>query len=104
MKISPHQQDVKDIIRKVISMRGSNPMSSNLQSLSENVNKQMLAQNIRNKYIHDTVDQVQSFSDYNPTILKWLFDEHQESKEDEHETQRDAIKDFEKRKLDYKYF
>ena len=47
---------------------------------------------------------MQSFSDYNPGILKWLFAELQESLEDEHETQRTAIFDFEKRKLDYKYF
>ena len=54
--------------------------------------------------MRDTLDQIQSFSEYNPTILKWLFDENQESLEDENETQRNAINDFEKRKLDYKYF
>jgi len=37
-------------------------------------------------------------------ILKWLFEELQESNEDEYETQRSAILDFEQRKLDYKYF
>ena len=64
----------------------------------------MLDQILRNQYIHDTSDQVQSFADYQPTILKWLFDEQEKSLEDEHETQRNAINDFEVRKLDYKYF
>ena len=36
--------------------------------------------------------------------MKWLFDELQESVEDENETLRQAIVDFEQRKLDYKYF
>lgn len=52
----------------------------------------------------DTADQVQQYSDYAPVILKWLFNEQVESLEEEHETQRIAIADFENRKLDYKYF
>jgi len=44
------------------------------------------------------------FQEYQPAILKWLYDELQESLEDENETQRNAIQEFEKRKLDYKYF
>ena len=47
---------------------------------------------------------MQDFSGYEPQILKWLFDELQESVEDENETLRQAIVDFEQRKLDYKYF
>ena len=47
---------------------------------------------------------MQALSEYNPAILKWLFDELQESLEDEHESQRTAIGEFEVRKLDYKYF
>ena len=47
---------------------------------------------------------MQSFSDYNSGILKWLFNELQESLEDENESMRNAIIDFDKRKLDYKYF
>lgn len=64
----------------------------------------MLEMSVRNKYIVDTFEQVQSFSDYNPKILKWLFDEQQESLEEENLWQRNAIEDFETRKLDYKYF
>ena len=47
---------------------------------------------------------MQQFSDYQPIILKWLFNEQVESLEDENETQRNAIAEFENRKLDYKYF
>jgi hypothetical protein len=50
------------------------------------------------------MEQIRSFSSYEPSILKWLFDELQESNEDENETQRNAIIDFDRRKLDYKYF
>ena len=44
------------------------------------------------------------FSNYEPSILKWLFDELQESNEELNETERAAIIDFDRRKLDYKYF
>ncbi len=44
------------------------------------------------------------FSNYAPSILKWLFDELQESNEELNETERAAIIDFDRRKLDYKYF
>ena len=59
---------------------------------------------VRNHYNQNTMDQVQSLSDYNPKILKWLFEEQQESLEEENDWQRNAIQDFETRKLDYKYF
>ena len=59
---------------------------------------------VRNNYNQNTMEQVQSLSDYNPKILKWLFEEQQESLEEENDWQRNAIQDFETRKLDYKYF
>ena len=59
---------------------------------------------LRDSYAIDTCEQVQSFVEYQPNILKWLFNEHQESLEDENESQRTAIEEFEKRKLDFRYF
>lgn len=56
-------------------MRGTDPTGSNLQELNDKVQTHMLSMQIRNQYITDTADQVQSFSDYHPTILKWLFNE-----------------------------
>ena len=85
-------------------MRGSNPTSSNLKSISERVQKKQLAQMLRDSYAIDTCEQVQSFVEYQPNILKWLFNELQESLEDENESQRTAIEEFEKRKLDFRYF
>ena len=60
-KVNPDQQSIKEIISKVRRMRGSNPISSNLQSMSEKVQKQMLAQNLRDHFIADTANQVHSF-------------------------------------------
>ena len=48
VEISPHAQSIKDIIAKVRKMQGGNPINSKLQSMGELVNKQMLAQKIRN--------------------------------------------------------
>lgn len=42
-KPNPHMEGVKDIIQKVRRMRGSNPTSSNLKSISERVQKKQLA-------------------------------------------------------------
>ena len=85
-------------------MKGADPIDSDLKLLQKNVQRKMLEQDVRNKYMSDTMEQVQSFSDYNPKILKWLFDEQQESLEEENDWMRNAISDFETRKLDYKYF
>ena len=85
-------------------MRGADPIDSDLKLLNKSVQRKMLAQTVRNKFIVDTLDQIQSFSDYNPKILKWLFEEQQESLEEENDWQRSAISDFDLRKLDYKYF
>jgi len=63
----------------------------------------MLAQEFRNNSIHETVNQVDMFCEYSPNILKWLYDEMQESLEDANVTERDAIREFEQRKLDHKY-
>ena len=85
-------------------MKGSDPIESDLKLLNKSVNRKMLEMTVRNKYISDTTNQVQSLSDYNPRLLKWLFNEQQESQEEENAWQRNAISDFETRKLDHKYF
>ena len=64
----------------------------------------MLAQLVRNQHNKETMKQVKRYSRYNPTILKWLFDENLESKEDENTTQRNAITEFCQNKYDFKYF
>lgn len=46
----------------------------------------MLAQDFRNRSMKDTIDQVNTFAHHRPTLLKELYDELQESLEDEHET------------------
>ena len=95
---------VKEIIKKIRLMKGSDPIESDLKLLNKSVNRKMLEMTVRNKYISDTTNQVQSLSDYNPRLLKWLFNEQQESQEEENAWQRNAISDFETRKLDHKYF
>lgn len=67
-------------------MRGSDPTSSNLKSMGDKVSQQLVTQLLRNEYHIETMDQVQQFADYEPGILKWLFNELQESLEDENET------------------
>ena len=57
----------------------------------------------RNDYTLNTANQIQELVENKPRILKWLFDEMQESIEDEDETQRKMIREFEIRKLDTKY-
>ena len=52
----------------------------------------------------DTIEQLNTFSQHRPSLVKELYDELQEQLEDENETQRNAIREFEQRKLDYKYF
>ena len=47
--------------------------------MSEQVQRQMLAQKFRNSYTIDTLDQVKALSKYEPIILKWLFEEEQSS-------------------------
>ena len=85
-------------------MRGENPTTSNLMAVKQKINKGMLAQDFRNRSMKDTIDQVNTFAHHRPTLLKELYDELQESLDDDHETQRNAIREFEQRKLDYKYF
>ena len=64
----------------------------------------MLAQEFRNRSIHDTVDQVDMFAHHQPCLMKELYSEMQESLDDNNETRRNAIREFENRKLDHKYF
>ena len=77
---------VQEIISNVGRLQGKDPTGSALHDLCEKVQIQMLSMKIRQQYIHDTADQVQSFSDYSPVILRWLFNEQLESTEDENET------------------
>ena len=57
----------------------------------------------QNQFIQNTADLIQEHIENNPRILKWLFDENQHSVEEDHETQRRMIHEFEIRKLDTKY-
>ena len=64
----------------------------------------MLQQQFRNRYITDTADSIQEFCEQNPRLLKWLYEQQRETTEEEEQTQRKVIKEFEVRKLDTKYF
>ena len=85
-------------------MRGNDPLKSALANFTGSVDRQMLDQLIRTQHTHSTVKQVQKYSRYDPTILKWLFDEGQESLEDENKTQKLAISEFKNKKYDFRYF
>ena len=62
-------------MKKVGTMKGSDPIDSDIKLLNRSLQRKMLEMNVRSQYIVDTFEQVQSFSEYNPKILKWLFDE-----------------------------
>ena len=87
-KPNPHLNRIKDIISKVRELRGGNPTISNLMAETQKVKKEMLAQEFRNSSITNTVNQVDLFIEYQPNILKWLYDEMQESLEDAVESER----------------
>ena len=90
----PHEKAIQSIINKIGRMRGNDPTISALSDVTKNIDRQMLAQLVRNQHNKDTMKQVKRYSRYNPTILKWLFDENQESMEDQNATQRSAITEF----------
>ena len=64
----------------------------------------MLQQQFKNKYIAETANSIQDFCEQNPRLLKWSFEQMRETVDEENETQRNVIKEFERRKLDTKYF
>ena len=64
----------------------------------------MLQQRFRNQYAQDVADSIQEFSEQNPRVLRWLFDQQIETLEEDNQTQRRLIQEFEKRKLDTKYY
>ena len=71
-----YEDEITKILEQVRKTRGSNPCQSELKTLGEKVQKQILTQKIRNQYIKDTLESVQEFSEYNPKILKMLFYEN----------------------------
>ena len=66
--------------------------------------EKQLQQEFREKYIIETADNIQEFSDQNPRILRWLFEQQRETAEEDDETRRTVVKEWELRKLDTKYF
>lgn len=97
-------KEVKKIIEKTRKIRGIDHMNSNIKVINKRTSKNMLAQEFRNQAIYETSDQVEMLTEYDPNIVKYLFDELQETKVDEDDTIRKAILEFEKRKLDHRYF
>ena len=97
-------KEVKSIIDKVRKVRGTDYINSNIKVINKRISKNMLAQEFRNQALFDTSDQIELLRDYDPNIVKYLFDELQETKLDEDDTTRKAIHEFEKRKLDHRYF
>ena len=79
-------------------------MTTKIQRINNAVAEKMLQQEFREKYIIETADTIQEFSDQNPRILRWLFEQQRETAEEDDETRRTVVREWELRKLDTKYF
>ena len=84
--------------------QGPDPVLTDIQKANNKMKRNFLKEEFKEKYVIDTADSIQQYSYQNPRMLRWLFDHERETKEEETETQRRLIQEFELRKLDMKYF
>ena len=80
------------------------PTYTKIDKLLHDVQCKLMEEKFRTDYNLDTAKKVQSFEQMHPRVLKWMFDQMDETLMEESLTQRQIIRDFDRRKLDTKYF